>query len=258
MHLGTSAVFDLPVDLPLLGMAFCGTSLLYLADRALGPSPEDRVNRPGRLEWRRQNWLWILAEALGLTTGILACLPFLQGRTMLAGIGIGGLGLVHVLPGLGGWGGKPSGWGKPLLVSGVWAAGAVLLPVVEAGHDLTPAVYFVLGYRWLLILPNVLFADWSDRKGDRAAGLRSWARGWSLSRVRWGGSLLAGTAALAAGGAVASGWAPWILLVDALGGGAMVLGIWTLDPGASARQALLLDLLVGWPVVTALVDGGLA
>jgi 4-hydroxybenzoate polyprenyltransferase len=251
LMLGTTALLGLPVDGPLLGLACCGTALVYLADRALGLSPEDRVNRPGRRRWRRRFRGWIRVEAALLALAAAVLVPLLQWKTLTVAAALGGVGALHVLPVLpGGSRLKAVGFLKPYAVAGVWAVGAVLLPVVEAGRSVTAPVLWLTAYRFALILPNLLLADWADRAGDAAAGLRTWAQGWSRRSVQGAGTGLLAVALLGAGGAVAMGAAPPLLLVDAVGGLLLGGALWRLRPGASAGHALLLDLLVGWPVVT--------
>lgn len=62
---------------------------------------------------------------------------------------------------------------KPLVISGAWAVGGVLLPVLEAEWPITVPVIGLIGYRLLFVLPNTLLAAWPDRQGDTRAGLRA-------------------------------------------------------------------------------------
>lgn len=254
--LGTAALLGLSVDGPLLGVAFSGTALLYLADRALRLSPEDRANRPERRRWVRQHRGWVRAEAVGLACGLLLLLPLLQWHTIILSIVLGGIGLVHILPLLpSGRRLKSTGLFKPLLVAATWALGAVVLPVVECGAPMTPAVWGIVAYRVLLILPNVLLADWADREGDAAAGVGTWALQWSRRSVQVASTVLLGIALL--GAVVAVGWgAPLILLLDAVGGVLMGVAVWMLRPGTELLHLLWLDLIVAWPVVDWLVLWG--
>jgi len=257
--LGTTALLNLQLDAPLLGAAFCGTALVYLADRAFGGAPEDRYNQPGRVAWVRRHRRWLMVEGIGLTTGLAALVPLLKIETILAAAGLGVVGLLHILSGpVLGRGG--SSFVESLVVAVVWASGAVLLPVLEAGAAVaTRAVVALTAYRTSLILPNILLVDWADREGDAAAGRGSWAMGRSRRAIQIGGT---GVLSLAIGGAMTVvGWGagPILLLVDALGGVLMAGGIWMLRPERSAAHRLALDLAVAWPVVPWLltvVSGG--
>ncbi len=163
---------------------------------------------------------------------------------------------MHVLPLLpGGRRLKSAGLFKPLSVVATWALGAVVLPVVEAGAPLTLAVGGLVGYRFLLILPNVLLADWADREGDAAAGVGSWALRWSRRSVQGTSTVLLGVALM--GAVLAVGWgAPLLLLLDAVGGVLMGAAVWLLRPEADALHLLWLDLIVAWPVMDGLVLWG--
>jgi len=252
--LGTTALLNLQPDGPLLGAAFCGAALIYLADRAVGGAPEDRYNQPGRVAWVRRHRRWLMVEGIGLTTGLAALVPLLKIETILAAAGLGVVGLLHILSGpVLGRGG--SSFVESLVVAVVWASGAVLLPILEAGAVVaTRAVVALTAYRTSLILPNILLADWADREGDAAVGTGSWALGWSRRAIQVGGT---GLLSLAVGGALvtlAMGGGSFLLAVDAVGGVLMAVGIWTLRPERSAVHRAVLDGLVAWPVVPWLVS----
>ncbi len=99
--------------------------------------------------------------------------------------------------------------------------------------------------------PNLLLADWGDRRGDIKAGLAPWAPRWTLRRVRW-----AATGGLAAAALGALGWAvvaraPVLVGIDAVGLLLMGGTVWGMDP-TRPRDAFLADLVVAWPVVPGL------
>jgi 4-hydroxybenzoate polyprenyltransferase len=251
--LGTYALLGLPVSVPLLVAGFCGAAFVYGADRGLVAAPEDALSHPRRRQWVRTHTRWLRGEVTGLLLVGAAALPFLNATTL---IGVGAAGLLaglHVLP-MGRWGRplKSMGLGKPLVVAAAWALGATVLPVLEAGRPVTPEVGGLAGYRLLFILPNVLLADWGDRDGDAAAGLRTWTRSGMGPGLRWGATgllgLAGGLAAVLACTSVPAG----LLLVDALGLAWMLGAVWGAAP-ARPRHRLVLDLLVAWPLVTALV-----
>lgn len=253
--LGTYALLDVPVSLPLLGAAFCGAALVYGADRALLPAPEDVWNRPDRVAWVRSHWRWLVVESIVLAGGGAVALAHLRPLTLLAAALLGGVVLLRRWGKKNGWG-RPMSLRKPLLVAGVWAMGAVGLPIVEAGAPWTPATLALLGARWASVLSNVLLADWGDRHGDRAVGYEPWAVQYSATAVRWGATfLLVGAVGLLLLGAGA-GLPGRLVFVDGMGAGVMGFALWTLDPSRSGHR-LVLNLLVGWPAVTALVAWGL-
>jgi 4-hydroxybenzoate polyprenyltransferase len=226
---------------------------VYNLDRGVVASPEDAVNHPGRQRWVREHRRWLVLEMGGLLVGGGVALSFLRLETVL-GAGIGGaLAGLHLVP-AGRWGRplKRTGFAKPIVVAVAWAVGATALPVVEAGESVSVEVAVLAGYRLLFILPNVLLADWGDRSGDAAAGLQPWAGGEAGTVLRWAATGLLGGGAGLAVALVGTSIPPKLLLVDALGLVWMVGAVWRLNPEAP-RHRLLLDLLVAWPLATALV-----
>lgn len=255
--LGTYALLGLPPSIPLLGAAFCGAALVYGIDRGLVAAPEDAVNHPDRRRWVRRHQWWLWGEAGALVLGGIVALSFLRLNTLLGAGAVAGLAGLHLVP-TGRWGRllKKTGLGKPLVVAGGWAVGATVLPVIEAGKAVSLAVWGLAAYRFLFVLPNVLLADWGDRGGDAAVGLRPWAEGQTGSGTRWIAiGLLGGAAGLAALLSITTIPA-WLLLVDGLGLLGMGGAVWCAEP-ERPRHRFLLDLLVAWPLVTALVAWGL-
>lgn len=260
LMLSTSALLDVPVSMALLGAAFCGTALVYLADRALGHSPEDAINRPDRVTWRRSMRGWIAGEGMALAVGLAVCLPFLHGRTLLGAMGIGTVAGLHVgVPGHDAWRLKRWGRLKPLAISGAWAVGAVLLPVLEADAPWALGVGALIAYRLALILPNVLMADWRDRPGDAVHGVSTLSYRWQRRTVQHVGWMCLGLATLGAllvaGRSVAL--AP-LLVVDAVGLLLMGVALHRLRPRHTPMHMIVLDVLVAWPLVTWIVARVLA
>lgn len=254
LMLGTYALLDLPPSGPLLLLAFCGTLLVYQLDRELGWSPEDRFNQPERQAWMRRHRTYVWSTVAGGTVFGVAAVPFLRPVTVGVGIGIGGIGILHVIPLLPGRRRlKAIGLVKPLTIGAAWALGSVLLPVIEAKAPVTKGDMALVGYRFCFVVPTVLLADLADRKGDARAGLHTVATRWTASQLR---KMAGGILIFAVGGGLVAIWgfgAPALLYVDLIGpllmGG--VVGRWpswsrwTRDMGP--------DLLVAWPAVTAAV-----
>jgi len=249
LMLGTYALLNVPVSGPLLAAAFCGTLVVYQLDRVLGVSPEDRVNRPGRTVWMQKHQRYVWAMILGGAFGCGAMMPLLRSETIVlaAGLGlIGGLHVVPVLPGARRL--KTFGRVKPVLIAGVWAVGAVALPLVEAGYPLTLGAAALLVYRLGFVGANLLLADAADRAGDRRAGLTTLATRWPPPQIeRFVGGLLA---VLLAGGGLALGafGAPPLLAVDLLGP-LLMAAVLLRGHGPPWERAAALDLVVAWPVV---------
>jgi len=248
---GNAALLQVALSKPLIVLEVSGAWMVYLLDRSLGAGLEDRVNWPERMRWwRAHRTLRRGGLALGALLAGGATLH-LRPVTLMTGAGLGLIGLLYVLPGV-----RLKQWGlsKPLLIAGAWSLGTTLLPVLEAGQAPGAALWLLAGYRLLWLLPNPLLADWPDRVGDRAAGVRTPAVRWSygtLRRVALG--LLLG--ALSLGLVLVVRLNRPVAAVDLLGVllAGMVIG--------AARRAIadehlvLLDLLVAWPAVTAWVLG---
>jgi 4-hydroxybenzoate polyprenyltransferase len=146
---------------------------------------------------------------------------------------------------------------KPVVISGAWAVGAVVVPLVEAGAALDLAAAAGVVYRFLFVLPNVLVADWPDRQGDASVGLQNSTSGWSPVRLRITACLVLGVAVAGAVGAVGFFGAPTLLLVDMLGP-LILLGL-SARPLPTSRwyYGFTIDAVMAWPLVTAVCAGWL-
>ncbi len=248
LTLATYALLGLPPDAPLVAAVACGAFLVYQADRALGRSPEDVLNRPARVAWMRRHRRYVRASLAVAAVGLVATLPLLRPATLAAGAALGLAGAAHVaaLPGL-----AVGGRLKPVLVAAVWAGVTGGLPVVEAGAAWTDAALVLLAYRALALLPNVLLADWADRAGDAAVGRPAGVGRWTPRGLRRRAYAALGAAAvLAALGALATGH-PLRWTVDAAG--LAVLALAVRATRATPPPLFVLDALVAWPAATALV-----
>lgn len=248
---GTYGLFGLSPDLPLLVAGFCGTTLLYAADRVWVDAPEDRVNRPERVAWVQARGRWLAVESAVLVALGGAMLLLLEWRTLVwTGI-LGSVAGLHLLP-RGTEGPFLTGLSKPIVIAGTWAAGGGVLPLVEAGEPIGGGALLFFGERWLFVLPNLLLADWGDQAGDAEAGLAPWAPRWSARQVRGGATALLLVAAAGGLAWAIVGTAPLLIGVDALGPVLMMGAVWGLDP-TRPRDAFLFDLVVAWPLIPALL-----
>lgn len=247
--LGTYGIFSLHVDGALVAAGFCGTALAYLVDRVWMPSPEDRVNHPGRVQWVESHTEWFAVETVVLFAAGGATVPFLGWSVLLPAVVLAGAVGFHVMPR--GAGFKRGGLTKPVAIAGTWAVAGSLLPLLEAQRNLSVGVLLFLVYRFLFVLPNLLLADLADRVGDAEAGLSPWARRWSDRGVRWAATLLLVVGLVGAASWAMVGERPLLVGVDAVGLVLMMGAVWGLDV-RRPDYALLADLVVGWPVVTAL------
>ena len=258
LMLGTYALLGLPPAAPLLLVGFCGAFLVYQLDRSLWNGLEDQLNQPERVAWVRRHRRWIWTSSV-LAAGLALCaLPFLQSATLTVGALLGGLGLLYGVPLrgrlLGGRRLKALWPLKPVLIAGVWATGATVLPVLEAGLAVTSGVGALALYRFLFILPNALLADGPDVEGDRRAGLRTAATELSPKALRAVAALLLG---LAIGGGLVAVWslgAPPLLYVD-LGGPVLLLCLlWYRSGDSRWLYGFVIDAVIAWPALTALAD----
>jgi 1,4-dihydroxy-2-naphthoate octaprenyltransferase len=180
---GTFPLLGLSLDPSLLVLAASGAFLVYQLDRGLVPSPEDAINRPTRTRWVRHYAPYVrLSSGAAVLAGGWALTgqpPAVWLLTALLGAAGIGYALRDRIAGISPFGRRLEIL-KPAVIAGVWALGAVLLPVAaNPAERFEWAVLLLVLYRWGAIVPNLLRADWPDRAGDRAVGR-------STPAVRWG------------------------------------------------------------------------
>lgn len=254
MLLGTHALVGVVPTPALLVLAFCGTLLVYLADRVLGWAPEDALNQPARRAWLRAHRGYVWTAAAAALAGALLALPHLRAATLLAGVGLLLLAACYVAPVLPQRRRLKAVWFfKPVAIAGAWAGGAVLLPLVEAAAPLTAGAVALVLSRFFFVLANALLADVADRAGDRAAGLHTAATEWAPRRVRRGVVSLLLLAAATGLAALLFLERPWLLCVD-LAGPLLLIGLVRRSPSVwRSAYRLGADLVMAWPAVTAVV-----
>ena len=184
----TGVYFEFQVPLAAMLLVAFGAQFVYITEHLLG-GEEDRINHPKRASWISDNRLLMRRLQLLSLAGIVCCIPFLKFFTLLILITISGISLAYF------WNYSSSTrtlreipYVKSFVVSGVWAVAVVLLVAVEAGFWPSPVIWIFLGYRWILLLANVLYCDLSDRDGDRQTGLTTIAVSFSDQlnrRVIW-------------------------------------------------------------------------
>lgn len=252
--LGTYAILDLPVHLPLLVLGGCGTFLVYQADRSLFISPEDRFNHPERISWARDHSLYLVVSSV-VACGVAIAMLFLVGPPVRWFVGTYALaGAAYAIPGFRDrFRSTGVHLGKPVIVALGWSLGGVMLPVVQAGAIPYPAAVLLVLYRFGFVFPNPLLADWFDRSGDTRTGIFTPAAFMSATSLQQISQLV--LVLIIAGAVVAIiGWeAPNVLWIDLLGPLFMVMMVSRRLSPARWFYQIALDGIVAWPAVTALV-----
>lgn len=251
--LGTYALLDLPVDVPLLAAGFCGTFLVYRFDHMLGLAPEDRYNQPERIQWLQSHRVYVnTTTALALVGGVIT-VPLLDLSTLLVCLVLSLIGILYITPLLPGHKRLKTIWyAKPITITAGWVIGGVLLPVIEGGRSVTQPVLVLLLYRFLFVLPNTIIADWPDRFGDARSGLSTVANRLSISQLRF---LCAFLLLIVISGAITLYFyrmVPELILVDVIGPGLLLAAV--LKPLSEEKWffGFVIDMIIGWPVTTAL------
>jgi 4-hydroxybenzoate polyprenyltransferase len=252
--LGTYAFLGVTFSAPLIVLAFCGAFGVYQLERGLHFAPEDAFNHPVRLAWIDTHRRYFRVSTI-IAVGIGICvLPLLRPATLAVCSVLGLFSMAYMLPVLYNRRMKAIWFLKPLLISGGWVVGGVLLPLIEGGARMNVAAGMLAASRFFFVLPNALLADWPDREGDRLAGLQTAANVLPHQTLKIVSvsclliSLAAGAAALYLKGA------PPILYVD-LAGPLLLLGCVAL-PLSETRwlYSFAIDVIVAWPVMTALAN----
>lgn len=249
--LATDTLLGVPMAPALVVAALSGTWLVYLGER-LVPAPEDAFNHPGRTRWvaahRRR---LLLLVSLCLLAGV-ASVPHLRIATLVGGALLALGGMAYALPLVRGQRLKTLPVLKPLLVGVVWGVAVVVLPGVEAGRRVEMATVLLLATRTLTVAANVLLHDWSERRGDAAAQAGTLPASWTWTRLRGVVRVLLGVALACEIALLPT--VGWLAGVDGVGV-VLLLVRARREPQGGWRESLVLDLLVAWPLVTALAGG---
>lgn len=250
--LGTFALLDIRIYVPLLVMAFCGTFLVYQIDRALFFSPEDHINQPARLAWARTHRSYVRLSTAAAALLAAAMLPLVRPLVRWAALVYALVGLIYAVPlGSERLRLKAVHLGKPILIALGWSLGGVLLPAFQAGVELTPALALLILYRFGFVLPNPLLADWMDRTGDVKFGIytpAAYLQGRYLRRIS---QAVLGVTVLGAACAVTLFQATGLLWIDMAGPGLMLALVSTPLPQRRWFYLVTIDAVIAWPAVTA-------
>ena len=251
---GTWVLLSLPFS-PAFLIASCASAfLIYQADRVWLYREEDHVNQPERIAWYRRNLPAVRIGTVGMAVLLLMNLWFVDLSTILSGLVLAVFVLFYLkYEGRQTRGLKRSWVFKPLIIATGWIFGGIILPVLAQKGALNAASLGLAGYRFPLLLANVVVADWPDRHGDAASGLQSLAlklEPKQLKYVIWMCSSLGFICCLIYGFCM-----HWTLLyyLELI---APLLMIWlatyleSLQPHA---LVLLADLIVAWPLVTSII-----
>lgn len=263
-----AVTLDRPLEPAWYLAAFLGTWCVYLRDSAASCDAEDRISQPGRAALFRSSAF--LRTTLPASTAVagLATLAWIRPTTpttiLLVGVGL--LGLLHAFS-VGGRTTPASGGPSPLqsrlaivkspMVSIVWAAAAVSLPVLEGrGPEISTATWIeaaMLGLPLIaILLGDSLLLDLRDRDADAQFHLRTLAvrlRPRTVHAVV-GGLLLLAAAGFALGSVVGEP----VISELALGIPA-VLGLvtaWAAWPSLRNREASLAMAVMSWRFLAAI------
>lgn len=252
--LGTYALLELPVHLPVIVLGACGSFLVYQADRSIFISPEDRINQPERVTWAANHSIYVIGSSIIACTIGVVMLVFVRPsvRWMVGLYAV--VGYIYAFPGIGDrFRSTGVHVGKPLIIAGGWSFGGIVLPALQAGIDLSSTVWLLAIYRFGFVLPNPLLADWMDRQGDLEAGVftpAAYVSGRLLQRISQIILTVTILGAVGAGTALAT---PDLLWIDLLGAVVMLGVVSGRLPRERWFYNVTLDGLIAWPAVTALV-----
>ena len=252
--LGTYALLELPVHVPLVVLGASGAFLVYQADRSIFVSPEDRLNQPERIAWAVNHRTYVIGSSLAAGALALGMLAFVRPnvRWMVCLYALAGC--IYAVPEIGDrFRSTGVHLGKPLIIAAGWSFGGVVLPALQAGVAVESAVWLLAIYRVGFVLPNPLLADWMDRQGDLQAGVFTPAAFASPRLLQRISQLLLAVTIVGAAGAVVVWDASELLWIDLLGGVLMLAVVSGRLPRRRWFYSVTLDALIAWPAVTALV-----
>jgi 4-hydroxybenzoate polyprenyltransferase len=242
----TYLFFGIAVSWSVVVLALSSTLWVYTADRLLPLSPEDRVNVPVRVAFVARHRVKLIALSLASAGLSIGCASVLHARTIFVLAALLALVLLYGAPLVRGRRLKSVPALKPALIGLCWAAGSVLVPLVDAGIAIDARALGLVVFRTLFIGAAALAFDVRDAKGDGEASLVTQlgaTRALDVCRA----ALLASLVIACAG--VASG----VAHVQAMASVIVVLALWA---ALSRREQLRDDVYLGLVVDGALVLPG--
>jgi 4-hydroxybenzoate polyprenyltransferase len=243
LTVSTFAWLDAPVDWRLAGLIAGGSFLVYHLDRSLPFSPEDGAMRPGcplpmlisaTCAYGVLAWVF-MAPALRIE---LACLA-----------GFTGAYLIPCLPGRRRL--KDVPFVKAFYLALIWSLATLSFPAAGLGRGTDPAALYLLGYRFLFLLPNTMLFDWPDRNGDRAGGIVTLATVLDERQLR---TLAAILAAAAVSGSVLGPFGfglPLFMLAENVATVLVMLSLRHPLTDDMFYYRVILDGLAAWPILPA-------
>lgn len=136
---------------------------------------------------------------------------------------------------------------KNLIPAAVWSGTVVVYPVLHTGAPLTGPVWLAALYTALVALRVEVAWDWRDARGDRRAGIDTWAARLGEGRVSWLLQGLGGAAATLVAAALLLGAVPavWALTLVQCGGAALWIGsdLRNSDPPTWGHVLVAIDLV---------------
>lgn len=244
----TGVLLDIPASRWLLAAAGSATTLVYLVDRLIGAKREDVRHHPERVLWIQKHCTLLTFVLLPLGATVVATLVMLQPETQIIAALLAFATVVHLFPLLPGHRRLRAFTAlKPVVIAGAWAAGSVLLPVVEAGRSIDVAVVCLSFYRLGFILPNTLLSDVLEpqttpgRTPESGSGktrdMTRAAVAVAVLAMTWGGLMLAN--------GLATKW----LQADLIGPGLYLVIVARKEWQQSPAARHLVDLVTAWPLV---------
>jgi len=233
-----------------------GAFILYQGDRAFSFSPEDGTNVPDRESWFRVHRFYVRTSIVTALVGVAIASWHLPGLVVAISAMVGLAGVLHALPAFGGKRRfKSFGVLKTLAITGSWIVGGIVIPISFSGVSTShmAIMAFLVVYRIPIILSNLLVSDFLDRQGDLSEGLKSvgytisWPRLRFISRLLLMFSIIVGIAGVLILGDRGPGL---VLLVVDLCGTVFLFAILTTGARMNRERLFMMDILVGWPVVT--------
>jgi len=233
--LATAKAYNLHLGVAFLVLAYSGTFLVYTIDKLPFLSPEDAFNNAkhrsafGLLFWAACSWVvtFICVFWLPFSVWYYLFIP-----TVLA--------LMYVYPLFFGKRIKAFGVIKPFWIVFAWGFSGVILPLRIAQTPLFLGLIWVVLYRAIYILPNILILDYLDRAGDASNGIKTPFQKCTLAQMRG----VMGLFALV-------GYVLWLQtafpVVDYIGLVVLSACGSLVSPSSMYRHGM--DLLVAWPIL---------